>query len=88
MNLRCFISTLAAGVAAINFSETSLACDNGSPQIAITLDDFNLFDAPILSAEKRNRAILEAFCARNLKSAMFVAGRYVDSETKRDYLKA
>ncbi len=87
MNRRDFIGALAAGVAAIKFSETSLACDNGSPQIAITLDDFNLFDAPILSAEKRNRAILEAFRARNLKSAMFVAGRYVDSETKRDYLR-
>lgn len=88
MNRRDFIGTSAAGVAAIRFSGTSLAYAKDSPQIAITLDDFNLFDAPILSAERRNRAMLEAFRARNLKAAMFVTGKHVDSETKRDHLKA
>ena len=88
MNRRDFIGTSAAGVAAIKFSGTSSAYGKDSPQIAITLDDFNLFDAPILSAERRNRAILEAFRARSLKAAMFVTGKFVDSETKRDHLKA
>lgn len=88
MNRRSFIGTFAAVIAATKFSGTSLVYGKDSPQIAITLDDFNLFDAPVLSAEQRNRAILEAFRARNLKSAIFVAGKFVDSETRRDYLKA
>ena len=88
MNRRALIGTSAAGVAAIRFSGTSAAYGKDPPQIAITLDDFNLFDAPILSAERRNRAMLEAFRARDLKAAMFVTGKHVDSETKRDHLKA
>ena len=77
---------LAVGAAASQVSHVVSADD--SPQIAITLDDFNLFNTPVLSAEQRNKAILEAFRARNLKAAMFVAGKYIDNETKRDYLKS
>lgn len=77
---------LAAGVA-VSQSGSIVSADD-SPQIAFTLDDFNLFDTPVLSAEQRNRAILEAFRPQNLKSAMFVAGRYIDNETKRGYLKS
>ncbi len=86
INRRYFICTLAAGAVASKFSKVVSA--ENSPQIAVTLDDFNLFDTPVLSAEQRNKAILEAFRAKNLKSAIFVAGRYIDNETKRDYLKS
>ncbi|MEW6208883.1 MAG: hypothetical protein AB1631_10985 [Acidobacteriota bacterium] len=77
MNRRHFIGALSVGAVAAKFIGTGLSFGNSSPQIAITFDDFNLFDTPILSAEQRNRAILEALRARDLKSVMFVAGRYI-----------
>lgn len=88
MNRRHFIGALAAIAAGVKFSGTGLSLGDSSPQVAITFDDFNLFDTLILSAEQRNRAILEALRTRNLKSVIFVTGKYVDSETKRNYLGA
>lgn len=87
INRRNFIYTIVAGAAISQFGTIALA-DDSLPQLAITLDDFNLFDTPILSAEQRNKKILEAFSKRNLKSAIFVAGKYIDDETKRGYLKS
>jgi len=50
------------------------------PQVAITMDDFNLFRASDEVASKRNRAILEALKRHSdVKAAIFVAGSNVDS---------
>lgn len=84
---RKFIRGLAGSVAVAPQFSRVISADN-SPQIAITLDDFNLFDTPVLSAEQCNAAILEALRAQNIKAAMFVAGQYIDNETKRAYLKS
>jgi peptidoglycan-N-acetylglucosamine deacetylase len=48
-------------------------------QVAITMDDFNLFGADDQTAEKRNRAILSALRAHSVKAAIFVAARNTDS---------
>lgn len=48
-------------------------------QVAITMDDFNLFGAPEAVASKRNRAILDALKRHSdVKATIFVTGSNVD----------
>jgi len=61
---------------------------NEPSQIAITLDDFVLFDVPTMSAAERNQRILGALAAERLQAAMFVAGRNVNTDEKRRLLRA
>lgn len=88
MKRREFISGALGCVFAAKLIGTKSILADDAPQISFTFDDFNLFDTPILSAEQRNRAILEAFRGHsNLKSAIFVAGKYISDETKREHLR-
>ena len=64
MNRREFVSTLGLGVIALGLNPSVLASPGQPPQVAITLDDFNWFDTPKMTAEARNRALLDALrCA-------------------------
>ena len=84
MNRRHFVRHLGISVAALaagGVAEAALSAPDRRPRVAITLDDFVLFDTPTLSAEARNEAILGALDRHRLKAAMFVAGRYVDRES-------
>ena len=81
MNRREFAKTLGIGAMGLAFTNPALASPDEKPRIAITIDDFNLFDASPQVARKRNRALLNALSARsNLKAAAFPAGRNIDSE--------
>jgi len=51
---------LGVGTVALGINRTVLPFAEGTPQLAITIDDFNLFGASGSIAEKRNRALLEA----------------------------
>ena len=82
MNRRDFVTTLSIGAAALAMPKITLPFSASQPQIAITIDDFNLFRASQSVAEKRNRALLAALRAHsNLKAGAFIAARHVDSET-------
>lgn len=60
---------------------SSIAYSPGkAPQVAITIDDFNWFDIPRLSAEARNRSLLDALNSHSVKAAIFVCGKFVDNE--------
>ena len=51
------------------------------PQVAITMDDPNTSDTPRLTAEERNRHILEALSRHgDLKAGLFVCGMRVDND--------
>jgi peptidoglycan/xylan/chitin deacetylase (PgdA/CDA1 family) len=83
MNRRQFVRHLGIYVAALTaggVADAALSAPVRQPQVAITLDDFVLFDTPTLSAAERNEAILGALGRHRLKAAMFVAGKYVDRE--------
>ena len=81
MNRRGFAKALGIGTIGLAMSKTALPFSDEKPQIAITIDDFDLFDASPQVARKRNRALLNALSARsNLKAAAFPAGRNIDSE--------
>nr|AIA13620.1 Polysaccharide deacetylase [uncultured bacterium] len=56
--------------------------------MAITMDDFNWFDTPRLTAEDRNRAILDALRVNRVKAAIFVCGKFVDNPTGQKQVSA
>jgi peptidoglycan/xylan/chitin deacetylase (PgdA/CDA1 family) len=88
MNRREFAKTLGMGAVALSLNKTARSFAGEAPQLAITIDDFNLFGASRSIAEKRNHAILEALRAHsNLKAAAFICGRNIDSELGRDIVK-
>ena len=88
MNRRHFVNSLAVGALALSLRKTVVPFSDSPPQIAITIDDFNLFRAAPAIAEKRNRALLAALRAHsNLKAAAFIAARHVDSETGKNLVR-
>ena len=82
MNRRDFVRSLSIAGVALSLPKITSPFSASAPQVAITIDDFNLFRAAPAVAEKRNRALLAALRAQsNLKAAAFIAARNVDSET-------
>ena len=70
----CVVAVGAGAVAPFSYAA------GGRPQVAVTVDDFNVFDTPALSAAARNQAILDALGRHKLKAALFVAGKFADNE--------
>jgi peptidoglycan-N-acetylglucosamine deacetylase len=88
MNRREFAKTLGIGAIGLAMSKIALPLSDEAPQIAITLDDFNLFGASPEVARKRNHALLDALSARsNLKAAAFPSGRNIDSELGKSLVR-
>ncbi len=59
------------------------------PQVAITFDDPNSYERPLLSARQRDEKILAALRGQeNLQVALFVCGKRVDNPAGRDLLHA
>ena len=88
MNRRQFASTLGIGAIGLAVSKTALPLADERPQIAITIDDFNLLGASQQVAQKRNRALLNALSTRsNLKAAAFPAGRHIDNELGKSLVR-
>jgi peptidoglycan/xylan/chitin deacetylase (PgdA/CDA1 family) len=80
MNRRQFVKSLAAGAAGLGVCGAAGAVGAGRrPRVAVTLDDFILFDTPVLTAAARNEAILDALARHRLRAAMFVTARNVES---------
>lgn len=78
MNRRELTKLLGTGLLASAITPR-LALAAAAPQVAITMDDFNLFGADEQTAEKRNQAILSALRSHSIKAAIFVAGKCIDS---------
>ena len=88
MNRRHFIGGACATVAA--FSTRGVGAGESAKnrrRVAVTLDDFNVFDTPSLSGEARNEAILDALGKHKLRAVMFVAARYVEEAGKMRLLR-
>lgn len=88
MNRRQFARTLWVGAIGLGMSRVARPFAPEPPQMAITMDDFNWFDAPRLTAEERNGALLEALRAHRVKAAIFVCGRFVDNQTGQKQVSA
>jgi len=59
-----------------------------APGIAITVDDFDLTETPLLSAKARDTAILAALKRHRVQGAGFVAGKFVDATLSPSVLRA
>jgi peptidoglycan-N-acetylglucosamine deacetylase len=81
-------SLLAAGVATTIAPRSFAAAPPPRPGIAITIDDFNLADTPLLTGEARDAAIRQALSRHGVKAAGFVAGKYVDADRSPRVLTA
>ncbi|MDX6696581.1 MAG: peptidoglycan-N-acetylglucosamine deacetylase [Blastocatellia bacterium] len=88
MNRRQFVGSLGLGIIALGLNRQGLSFAADSPQVAITLDDFNWFDTPKMTAEARNRALLDALRAHSTQAAMFVCAKFVDNEKGQKLLSA
>lgn len=80
MNRREFARGLGACAATLGaWSVAAWSPAPKRPQVAVTLDDFVLFDTPALSAEARNEAILDALARFKLQAGLFVTARNVET---------
>ena len=81
MNRRQFAKMLDLAAVAPGSSWATRRFAAESPQMAITIDDFDLFGASQPIAEKRNRSLLDALRAHSdLKAAGFICGKNIDSD--------
>lgn len=72
---------MCAGTLAFVRAGSSLVVTKDQPAVAITMDDFQWNKSVKLNPEERNRAILDALHSHgDLKAALFVACRYLDSD--------
>jgi peptidoglycan/xylan/chitin deacetylase (PgdA/CDA1 family) len=90
MNRRELLSGLALGASALATGSLSAptAPFPGARTFAVTIDDFQIQDGPLMDGTARHRAILDALEAAGVQAAGFVAGKYVDDATGRARLQA
>lgn len=86
MNRRELTKLLGTGLLASAITPR-IAFAAAAPQVAITMDDFNLFGADEATAEKRNQAILSTLRAHSIKAAIFACGTLIDSPFVQRLLK-
>jgi len=86
MNRRQFTKILGLSAAALTMSRPAGAQPSVTPQISITMDDFNWQNAVYQSAAARNRSILSTLNAHSIKAALFVIGRNVENEEGQQLL--
>jgi peptidoglycan/xylan/chitin deacetylase (PgdA/CDA1 family) len=88
MNRRQFIKGVGAAAAALGLHQfTPASAAAKRPGVAVTIDDFNVFDTPTLTAAARNDAILDALGRRRLRAALFVAAKNVEAADKMALLR-
>ncbi|HMH42760.1 MAG TPA: polysaccharide deacetylase family protein [Pyrinomonadaceae bacterium] len=88
MNRRDFVGIAAASAVALGLKRQGSAKTVAAPQFAITMDDFNWRNAVHLTAEERNRAILDTLRANRVKAALFVIGRNADDDDGKTLLRS
>jgi peptidoglycan-N-acetylglucosamine deacetylase len=88
MDRRQFSKALGIGTVGLTMSRTVLSFPSEAPQIAITIDDFNLFGATQIVAEQRNQSLLAALRRHHdLKAAAFICGKNIDSEMGKSLVR-
>ena len=71
---------LSGMVAASVIATTGMRrADPDGPRFAVTIDDFNIMDGPVLDGVARNRAVLDALDGAGIKAAGLGAGKFVDN---------
>ena len=76
---RQFLAAVGAATGLVSAVGVGARRSIAAPGLAITVDDFDLSDTPLLTGEARDRAIRAALKRHHVKAAGFVAGKYVDA---------
>lgn len=87
MNRREFTKAIALTALSVAAAPAVFSQRKSSPQISITMDDFNWANAVKLTATERNEAILSTLRSHNLKAALFVQGRNIESDEGKELLR-
>jgi len=89
MNRREFTKALGMGAVGLGLDGVGIGVSaKSSPEVAITMDDFNWNKSLRLSPDERNRAILRALRTHgDLKAALFVACKNADSDKGKELLR-
>ena len=89
MKRREFSKALGMGAVALALDGVGIGVSaKSSPEVAITMDDFNWNKSLRLSPDERNRAILRALRSHgDLKAALFVACKNADSDKGKELLR-
>jgi len=88
MNRRQFAKALGMGAVAVSVGGIKVPAATESPEVAMTIDDFNWNRSIKFSPDESNRAILEALRTHGgLKAALFVAGKNVESDKGKELLR-
>ena len=69
--------TFLIGALGLGVASAIRARPSSAPGLAITIDDFDLSDTPLLTGTDRDRRIRKVLSHHGLKAAGFVAGKYV-----------
>lgn len=85
MNRREMLSALAASSVVLGTGAAHGRASSAveGPRFAVTIDDFQMADGPLLDGAAKHHAILTALDTVGIQAAGFVAGRHVDSEDGR-----
>jgi peptidoglycan/xylan/chitin deacetylase (PgdA/CDA1 family) len=78
LDRRQLLAAIGASTALSSGFNVVAAKPIAAPGIAITVDDFDLADTPLLTGEARDTAIRAALKRHRVKAAGFVAGKYID----------
>ena len=85
-NRRTLLRVVGAGAALVGMPARAVGAR--PPGLAITIDDFNLADTPLMSGPVRDDAIRKTLRRHGVKAGGFVAGKYVDAERSPRVLAA
>jgi len=72
----------AAGATALLAGTPAVGDAARTPGIAITIDDFDLSDTPLMTALERDAAIRAALRRHGVKAGGFVAGKFADAHSR------
>jgi peptidoglycan/xylan/chitin deacetylase (PgdA/CDA1 family) len=87
MDRRSFLTLSAASLIALRTRPTVAASSAGVRSVAITIDDPNTSEQPLVSWQERAERILSTLKTNNLNVALFVCGKRVDSEAGKALIK-
>jgi peptidoglycan/xylan/chitin deacetylase (PgdA/CDA1 family) len=74
--------------AALALSASPALAQARAPGLAITIDDFDLSDTPLMTGAQRHAAILGALDRHEVRAAGFMVGKYVDRPGAKPLLDA